>query len=334
MSKYLIDRLTKSTRFVISHGGDGTKFGMRDVPEVGLYNNYHIGNDYNTPEGTRLYAPCDGKFLATKRLGNSSEYGNQIYFYMEDYGDTLHLAHLNDIAHLEGQFIKEGTYIGATGNTGKSSGPHLHLGVARGKKVDNGKGNFGDGTWKDPSKYYISDKPKAPTDNIDKWRNEGGVFELTTAVNERTQPNTSGTYVKTHSKGTKLNYVAWGNSKKYTWFKLENGNYVAFGERGVENYGKDYPGKVTAPKPVTPSKNKPSGAWKSETGVFTLNTGVIERNEPNTRNNSGVVKLPKGTRVSYDAYLVSGGYVWLRNSVTGKVIPWRVHNGETWGKII
>lgn len=352
MSKYIIDRVTKSTKFIISNGGDGTKFGWRDLSDLGgEKKNYHIGNDYNTPVGTNLYAPCGGEFLLTKRLGNSSDYGNQIYFYMKDYGNTLHLAHLNDIAHLEGKSIKEGTYIGATGNTGLSSGPHLHLGVARGRKTDNYKGGYGDGTWVNPSTYYLDKKPAPkpvpkpvpkPSAGIDYWRNEGGVFELTEAVNERTEPSTSGKLVKTHSKGTKLNYVAWGNSSKYTWFKLTNGNYVAFGERGVENYGKDYPEAkqtvqkpaIKPKKPAIEAKNKPSGVWKAEKGVFILNQGVYERDEPNTSDRRGLKLLSSGTRVPYDAYLVQGGYVWLRNSNTGKVIPWRVHNGERWGKIV
>lgn len=162
--KYIIDEVTKSTKYIISAGGNGTKFGLRDIPSLNMKNNYHIGNDYNTPEGVKLYAPCDGEFLATRRVGNKLDYGNDLHFYMREFDHTLHLAHLNDIAHLEGKKISKGDYIGATGNTGKSTGAHLHLGIAKGKKKDVVKGNLGDGTWINPSTFDATSKKKSLTD--------------------------------------------------------------------------------------------------------------------------------------------------------------------------
>lgn len=110
------------------------------------------------------------------------------------------------------------------------------------------------------------------------------------------------------------------------WYKVRSNDFtptdVWIKKQGVP---------VVKPAPV---KNKPSGAWKAENGTFILNQGVYERNDPDVSDKRGLRLLPSGTRVPYDAYQVSGGYVWLRNSVTGKVIPWRVHNGETWGKVV
>lgn len=164
MAKHLIDVLTKSTKYVTGYT-PATRFGKREAVQGtakdidGKYN-YHIGNDYNTPSGTKLYAPTDGEFLATVRDGWGGGYGNYILFYSPRMKQTYHMAHLADIAPLEGKKIKEGQYIGATGNTGASSGPHLHLGVARGKKTNTNKGKYRDGTWINPSEVKIAPAPK------------------------------------------------------------------------------------------------------------------------------------------------------------------------------
>lgn len=113
------------------------------------------------------------------------------------------------------------------------------------------------------------------------------------------------------------------------WYKVRSNDFMPR-DVWVKKQGSAGVSKP-APQPV---KNKPRGAWKAEKGVFILNQGVYERDEPNTSDRRGLKLLASGTRVPYDAYLVQGGYVWLRNSNTGKVIPWRVHNGERWGKIV
>lgn len=160
MSKFIIDRVTKDTKFITGYT-PATRFGKREavagtLKDIDGKYNYHIGNDYDTPSGTKLYAPCDGYIIAENRNPNAS-YGNDLFFYMEHYKVTLHLAHLSDISPILGKKIKKGTYIGTSGNTGKSTGPHLHLGIARGKKTNNVKGKFGDGTWQNPSDFVMVD---------------------------------------------------------------------------------------------------------------------------------------------------------------------------------
>ena len=165
--KYLIDEFTKSTEFITGYS-DGTTFGLRDIPELNMYNNFHIGNDYNTPKGTALYAIEDGYFLRTVRDGYGDGYGNYILFYVPKFNKTFHLAHLAHIEWLEDvKLIKKGTYIGNTGNTGQSTGAHLHLGVAVGKKYDTIKNG-----WENPSNFdfsvYEGSKPQSTIDRTGK----------------------------------------------------------------------------------------------------------------------------------------------------------------------
>lgn len=297
----------------------------------------HVGYDYRSKIGRPVYAPFAGEIVqVTPNLGSS--YGRQVYVFNGVH--TFHTAHYSKVDVKQGQRVKKGDLLGLSGASGASENtyaPHLHAGLAKGIITNAGnKGSFLGDLWVDLESYDFDHQ-------IDYWRSEGGVFELTENVNERSEPSTSGKIIKTHKTGAKLDYVTWGNSPKYTWFKLQNGNYIAYGERVVEVYGKDNPKAISKPvakpKPSNvvksaPIKDKPSGAWKAEDGVFILSSNVYERNQPKTNDKSGMRLITKGKQYPYDAYQVSGGYVWLRNSVTGKVIPWRVHNGETWGKVV
>ena len=163
----------------------------------------------------------------------------------------------------------------------------------------------------------------------------GNVFVLEYDVFERNNPKLSDiTGLHRRKKGEKIEYNAYTITDGHNWVRQLNGKWIPWRETGGEKFGYIEAKKaVVKPKP-SPVKNKPSGAWKSENGTFILNQGVYERNHPDTSNRTGLKLVPAGTRVPYDAYQVSGGYVWLRNSVTGKVIPWRVHNGERWGRVV
>jgi murein DD-endopeptidase MepM/ murein hydrolase activator NlpD len=52
-------------------------------------------------------------------------------------GFTTRYAHLQSVAVKQGSLIQQGDYLGTTGNTGKSTGPHLHFETMRnGDKID------------------------------------------------------------------------------------------------------------------------------------------------------------------------------------------------------
>lgn len=84
---------------------------------------YHDGIDWPVPVGEHIFAVADGK-ITDKVI--SPEWGNGIW---QDIGGTLvNYWHLSEIKISEGQEVKEGDWIGRSGDTGKTAGAHLHFG--------------------------------------------------------------------------------------------------------------------------------------------------------------------------------------------------------------
>jgi murein DD-endopeptidase MepM/ murein hydrolase activator NlpD len=100
-------------------------FGGRNHPILGSYRQ-HTGIDLGADRGTPVYATGDG---IVREVGNiHSGYGLQILL-DHGYGYKTRYAHLSKIDVVAGQAVKRGTLIGLVGNTGRSTGPHLHYEV-------------------------------------------------------------------------------------------------------------------------------------------------------------------------------------------------------------
>ncbi|MET8676085.1 M23 family metallopeptidase [Streptomyces sp. NPDC004647] len=84
---------------------------------------YHTGVDFPVPVGTRVQAVGTGTVV---EAGWGSAYGNNIVIRMSD-GKYTHYAHLAKISVARGQKVTAHKQIGLSGNTGNSSGPHLHF---------------------------------------------------------------------------------------------------------------------------------------------------------------------------------------------------------------
>lgn len=95
----------------------------------------HLGMDYAAPRGSKVYAAGDGvvSFASTK-----GGYGKTIIIKHASEYSTLY-AHLNGFAKkiVRGKKVKQGELIGCVGNTGMSTGPHLHFGLYRDNKAIN-----------------------------------------------------------------------------------------------------------------------------------------------------------------------------------------------------
>lgn len=107
-------------------------FGNTSFAASGAYNGKgHNGIDFGAPEGTKVVAALDGVVLAT---GNTDIYKG-CYSYgkwaliQHDNGLSTLYAHLSHIAQAKGDQVSTGDLIGYTGNTGYSTGPHLHFSV-------------------------------------------------------------------------------------------------------------------------------------------------------------------------------------------------------------
>ncbi|BAB05319.1 peptidoglycan DD-metalloendopeptidase family protein [Halalkalibacterium halodurans] len=85
----------------------------------------HHGIDIAAPVGTPVISIADGM---VRKSYYSDSYGHVI-FVEHDHGLETVYAHLNERFVEEGDTVKEGEQIGTVGNTGRSSGPHLHFEV-------------------------------------------------------------------------------------------------------------------------------------------------------------------------------------------------------------
>ena len=105
----------------------------------------HTGIDLAIPEGTKIYSATDGIVQKIVDYGNEN-IGKGIIIKTDD-NETLILGHLSEIKVGKGEMIDEGDLLGLSGNTGHSTGAHLHIGL----KDDNGK-------FIDPTNYLQSNE--------------------------------------------------------------------------------------------------------------------------------------------------------------------------------
>nr|WP_277352192.1 M23 family metallopeptidase [Knoellia sp. DB2414S] len=83
----------------------------------------HQGDDYAAPVGTRLSAMSGGVVMSA---GPAGAYGNKVEIRYGD-GTVSVYAHMDSVAVGVGDHVSAGQLVGRTGNTGRSTGPHLHL---------------------------------------------------------------------------------------------------------------------------------------------------------------------------------------------------------------
>ena len=99
----------------------------------------HRGQDFATPTGTPLLAPADGVVTLAAQL----YYEGDTIFVDHGQGLVSIFMHLSEFDVEPGDVVKAGDVIGKTGNTGRSTGPHLHWGIKwRNTATDNRDGDF------------------------------------------------------------------------------------------------------------------------------------------------------------------------------------------------
>jgi murein DD-endopeptidase MepM/ murein hydrolase activator NlpD len=107
----------------------------------------HHGTDFGARKGTPLIAVNSGKVSFAGRMGG---YGNVVKIRHEGGYESLY-AHQSRIHVKRGQYVKKGQIIGYSGNTGRSTGPHLHFGMTK------------HGRWIDPMKVL---RKKSVSDSV------------------------------------------------------------------------------------------------------------------------------------------------------------------------
>lgn len=126
----LLASANRSTVVRDRSGYDGSFSGNFIVPisSMGIsrgVSSYHAGIDYRASIGTSVRAAADGKVIAITG-GWGGGFGNSI---LVDHGNgtTTRYAHLSDVRVGIGDYVNQGEQIAFSGNTGNSTGPHLHF---------------------------------------------------------------------------------------------------------------------------------------------------------------------------------------------------------------
>ncbi|MEM9023325.1 MAG: M23 family metallopeptidase [Bacteroidota bacterium] len=108
-------------------------FGYRVHP-IYKVTKFHAGIDFTAPTGTEIYATGSG--IVERADSKASGFGKHVVV-NHGYGYKTRYAHMSRFAVRPGQKVKRGDVLGYVGNTGLSSGPHLHYEVEKGNtKID------------------------------------------------------------------------------------------------------------------------------------------------------------------------------------------------------
>lgn len=116
----------------VESGSITSGFGQRQAPTAGASTN-HAGVDISVPSGTAVYSAAAG---TVKHTGSTAARGNYMII---DHGGGLETIyqHLSGFVAAAGQTVRAGQKIALSGNTGVSTGAHLHFEVRQdGRSVD------------------------------------------------------------------------------------------------------------------------------------------------------------------------------------------------------
>ncbi len=114
-------------------GPVNSDFGARSSPWAATSSEFHGGLDIGASRGTQVIAPAPGTVVFA---GRHAEYGITLVI---DHGNDIKTlyGHLSKAIVAQDQKVQRGQPIGLTGNTGRSSGPHLHYEIqVRGQAVN------------------------------------------------------------------------------------------------------------------------------------------------------------------------------------------------------
>ena len=121
MLKQTVLKLTLPTLYPVDVPYRSSSYGWRHDPILGI-RAFHNGLDFSAAQGEPIRATADGR---VKTVGRGPDYGK---FVVIDHGDRLETryAHASKILVSEGDLVQREDVIALVGNTGRSTGPHLH----------------------------------------------------------------------------------------------------------------------------------------------------------------------------------------------------------------
>lgn len=140
-----------------------------------LHPNGHTGIDFSMPSGTELESVVDGTVIGVPNYGDSN-IGKGVIIRADD-GSNVIYGHLSEQKVEIGSHINKGDIIGLSGDTGRSTAPHLHLGLK------DANGNFLNpepllnGSDAVESGKGIFNGAKSFSDFISRWYDTGSFWE-------------------------------------------------------------------------------------------------------------------------------------------------------------
>ena len=234
----------------------GYKSGSHKAIDLGWLNGYGA----NRP----VYAWKSGTVVAT---GTDSAGGVYVVL-RHDAGDKVWISRYwhfvkNSVVVKKGQAVKQGDKLGTRGNTGVSTGVHLHFEIWECPAGYTYKSGDYNKYAKDPAKYtYLFDGqvmkgtpalPKKPTEEevikpkiVEKDIYKHQVEVIATSLRVRTSPSTKGTYYCTCPVGL-FNVIQQKEADGYIWFEIEKDRWIATAEG---DWTKDIPATERKVTPV------------------------------------------------------------------------------------
>jgi len=118
--------------YPVNVGYNSSSYGWRVDPFLGI-RSFHEGLDFSAAEGDQIKATAAGMVIAT---GKTSDYGNYVKI-KHGGGIETRYAHASKILVKKGDLVRKDEVIALVGNTGRSTGPHLHYEIRfNGRSLD------------------------------------------------------------------------------------------------------------------------------------------------------------------------------------------------------
>ena len=237
----------------------------------------HTGMDFATPAGTPIYAPGDGKILLADWVDDTWQ-DNLLWLrggisVVLDCGDTeptFVFGHLSRTDRNAGDWVRQGDIIGYTGNTGYSSGPHLHFEALLPGYVL-GSPTLGRSDPRKVCSGYWTGKPAAVVPAGSTTSSPGTATRTVTTqgANARTLPFSTAPkavgYPDGFDLGAKIAVVGYVKGEAVTpgndaWYKTVSGLYMWANAAGDDIGGLAYLGDMSGQKPAPPQAPAPAPA--------------------------------------------------------------------------
>lgn len=213
--------------------GITSNFGTRTDPKTGKSGATHYGMDLisnNKNNKKEVYAVADGVVLST--VTNQSKattgYGNTIWIRHKNLGWSSFYAHLASVKVKKGDTVKQGQVIGIEGSTGKSTGIHLHFGIQY----------IGNSTWQNPKNFKVNNPNDIIIQPVERDENKNQLKVLTNNLRVRREASTKSDIRGFVQQNKIYNYYNVKNSEGYTWYQIDDIQWIANNGKWLEVYPK------------------------------------------------------------------------------------------------